>query len=131
MSTYTYSVAYTPPMPVCTLHLGAGGEEAVMGPLEAIIDTGADITIVPQRYLQQLGVRPISQGTARSVWGDRRVVFVYAVSLRLERLHIRALQVLADPESDEIVLGRNVLNRLHLVLDGPANVIEIVENRTI
>ena len=46
MSIHAYSVAYTPPMPVCTLYLGAGGEEPQMGPLEAVIDTGADITII-------------------------------------------------------------------------------------
>jgi predicted aspartyl protease len=118
-------------MPICTLYLGVGGQEPRLGPLDAVIDTGADITVVPLLYLRQLGVKAVSQGTARALWGDRRVVQLYTVSLRLDRLHLRALQVMADVQGDEIILGREVLNRLHLVLDGPAAVTEIVEDRTI
>lgn len=39
--------------------------------------------------------------------------------------------MLADAQGDEIVLGRSVLNRLHLVLDGLAAVTEIVEESTV
>lgn len=131
MSVHSYNAEYVPPMPVCTIYLGAGGEEPPLGPLEALIDTGADITIVPMTYLRQLGVYPLRQSMARSIWGDRRSVHVYAVSLKLENLYIRALQVLGDEQGDEIVLGRTILNRLHLVLDGPAAITEILEDRTV
>jgi predicted aspartyl protease len=131
MSVHSYNPDYYPAMPVCTVYLGVGDEEPLFGPLEALIDSGADITVIPLSYLRQLGVPPINQGTARSLWGDRRAVHIYAVSLRLDRLHIRALQVLGDEQGDEIVLGRTVLNRLHIVLDGPAAVAEIIEDRTV
>jgi predicted aspartyl protease len=131
MSLHSYSADYVPAMPVCTIYVGAGGEEPLLGPLEALIDTGADITVVPMSYLRRLGVRPVGHGMAHSLWGDRRSVHVYAISLRLDNLHIRALQVLGDANGDEIVLGRTVLNRLYLVLDGPAAITETVEQRTI
>lgn len=131
MSIHEYSSTYIPAIPVCQIYLGVGGGEPTLGPLQAIIDTGADISVVPIAYLRQLGVRPVSQGTAPSLWGDRRNVRIYAVSLRLDRLHLRALQVLADEQEDEIVLGRTVLNRLQIVLDGPAAITEIVESRTV
>jgi hypothetical protein len=77
MSVYAYSVAQMPPIPVCTIYLGVGGEEPEMGPLEAIIDTGADISVIPLGYLRQLRAHPISHGTARGIWGDRRTVRIY------------------------------------------------------
>lgn len=51
---------------------------------------------------------------------------VYAVSLQLEGLRLNALLVLADEQGDEIVLGRIVLNRLRILLDGPAGVLGIL-----
>jgi hypothetical protein len=38
-----------------------------------------------------------------------------------------AIQVVGDEVGDEIILGRNVLNRLRLLLDGPAAMLEVLE----
>lgn len=127
MSFYSYSTNYTPAMPVCQVYLGPGGGEPVLGPLEAILDTGADIAVIPRRYLRQVGAKWVSRGRARSLWGDARAVDVYAVALALDGLRVTALRVLADDQGDEIVLGRMVLNRLKIVLDGPAAMVEIVD----
>jgi len=128
MSFYEYNANYNPPIPVCQIYLGAAGKEPKLGPLEAIIDTGADITIIPQDYLLQTGAKKISQGRARSLWGDTKDVNVYAVSLSLNGQHVAALQVLADERNEEIVLGRTILNRLKIILDGPAAITEFISN---
>ncbi len=126
MAVYDYDVDYAPPAPVCQIYLGPGGDEANYGPYKALIDTGADISILPMDYLRQIGAPQVGRDRARSVWGDARSVGVYAVSFKLEGLHIRALRVLADEQGDEIVLGRTVLNRLRIVLDGWASVTDIL-----
>lgn len=127
MSFHDYDAGYVPAAPVCHVFLGAGGKESTLGPLEAIIDTGADISVVPTNYLRQIRAQKISQGQAKSLWGDSRTVDVYAISMKLNGLHITAIRVLADEQGDEVVLGRSVLNRLKLVLDGPASITEIVD----
>ena len=127
MGFYDYSADYVPPMPVCQIFLGPGGGEPTIGPLEAVIDTGADVTVIPTKHLRQVGAKRVSQGRARSLWGDSRAVDVYAVTLTLNGLRIAALQALADNRGSEIVLGRIVINRLKIVLDGPAAITEIVE----
>ncbi|MBE7471440.1 MAG: hypothetical protein DPW09_44645 [Anaerolineae bacterium] len=104
-----------------------GGGETRLGPLEAVVDTGADITVIPIHYLRQIKAKRISRGKARSLWGDARMVDIYAVTLAVNGLQVAALQALADDQGEEIVLGRQVLNRLKIVLDGPAAVMEIVE----
>jgi hypothetical protein len=71
----------------------------------------------------------VSRGRARSLWGDARTVDVYAVALALDGLRVAALQALADDQGQEIVLGRILLSRLKIVLDGPAAITEIVENQ--
>ncbi len=127
MAFYDYSADYVPPIPVCEVFLGPGGSDPTLGPLEAVIATGADVTVIPLEYLRQVGAKRVSQGRARSLWGDSKTVDVYAVALTLNGLRITALQALADNRSNEIVLGRFVLNRLKIILDGPAAITEITE----
>jgi hypothetical protein len=47
MSFFEYSSDYVPPMPVCQIFLGQSGKEPTEGPFEALIDTGADLTVIP------------------------------------------------------------------------------------
>ena len=125
MSFHEYSAAYHPPIPVCELLLGGAGEEPSVGPLIAIMDTGADATVIPMDLLRRVDARRVGWGQARSVWGDSRRVELFLVSLRIDSLNFRALQVLGDEEGDEIIVGRFVLNRLRIILDGPAAMSEI------
>lgn len=126
MSFYEYSANYSPAMPVCMVYIGAGGAPPTLGPFTAIIDTGADITVIPLPYLQQVNAKRISRGRARSLWGDLKIVDVYSVALNLDGLKFAALRVLADDAGEEIILGRFVLNRLKVTLDGPSALTEIV-----
>ena len=127
MSFYEYSSDYLPACPICEIYLGPVGEEPTLGPLNAILDTGSDMAIIPIEYLNQIGAKRLSQRRARSVWGDFRPVELYAVSFRMDNLRFKALRVLADDVSDEIIVGRFVLNRLKIVLDGPAGMLEIMQ----
>jgi len=80
MSFYDYNADYTPAMPVCQVYLGLAGSEPELGPLEAVLDTGADITVIPTEVLREIGARRVSRGRARSLWGDARTVDVYAAA---------------------------------------------------
>lgn len=126
MSFYEYNGDYVPAMPVCEIYLGAVGQAPTLGPLEAILDTGSNATIVSTRYLLQVGATPVNRERARSVWGDARLVDIYAASLAINGLRLQSLREVADDWGDEIILGRFVLNRLKVVLDGPGAMVEIV-----
>jgi predicted aspartyl protease len=125
MALYEYDANHVPAAPICEIYLGAGGGEPSFGPYKALIDTGADISVIPLPLIREISAQQVGRDRARSIWGDARTVTVYAVSLRIEHLHLRALRVVADEQSDEVVLGRNALNRLRLVLDGVAGVVEV------
>ncbi len=127
MAAYEYSSDYSPAAPVCLIYLGAGGRGATFGPVPALLDTGADFTVIPLSLLRQVGAPQIGQGRARSIWQATHSVSVFAVSLRVEALQMQALRVLADEDGEEIILGRQILNRLRLFLDGPAGLLEIDE----
>ena len=62
----------------------------------------------------------------RSQWGERRSVFLYLVDLMIGELTLSGIYVVGDELGDETVLGRNVMNRLRLVLDGPHEVMTLL-----
>jgi len=127
MSYHLYSSDYYPPFPVAEIRLGAPGKEAFLGPLEALIDTGADATLIPLAYLNQVNAEEVDRAGMRSQWGERRVVSIYSVTLEVDNHRFPAMWVVGDELGNEIVLGRNVLNRLRLLLDGPAGLVEVWE----
>ena len=75
---FPYDRAYRPPMPAFEISLGLPGHNPTVGPLPAIVDTGADATLVPIAYVKQIGAPKMDRGNLRSSWGERRPVFIYA-----------------------------------------------------
>ena len=63
----------------------------------------------------------------RSQWGERRAVALYAVALEINQYRFDAIRVVGDEIGDEVILGRNLLNRLRLLLDGPAGMVEVLD----
>ena len=126
MITFPYDGAHDPAAPVCqvTLSVPSTGQRATM---MAMIDTGADASIVPISYLRQIAARRVFEANLRSQWGERRRVYLYLVDIHLETLTLPGLYVVGDDQGDEVILGRDVLNRLRLLLDGPKQVTQVLE----
>jgi predicted aspartyl protease len=122
MIEFPYDDTYSPPAPVCQVSFSVARTGQSAGPLDAILDTGADGTLVPQRYLDAIGARRVMETGLRSQWGERRVVYPYLVTLHIDQVELPGTYVVGDEQLDEIVLGRNVLNHLKIWLDGPENI---------
>ena len=125
-SIFPYSSDYDPPVPVCSVTITSATAAGTVQ-LQAIVDTGADATIIPIHYLRQIGARPAFEAGLRSHWGERRMVFVYLVDLKIELHTLPSVFVVGDDQGDETILGRDVLNKLVVTLDGPQEVMEIVD----
>jgi hypothetical protein len=90
------------------------------------LDTGADATLIPLSFLQQLGSRRALEVGLRSQWGERRDVFLHLVDVQIGEIMLPGVYVVGDDLGNEVVLGRDVINRLRLLLDGPENVTKIL-----
>ena len=122
MIEFPYDDTYLPPAPVCQVSFSVARTGQSIGPLGAILDTGADGTLVPQHYLDAIGARRVMETGLRSQWGERWIVYLYLVTLHIGEIELLGTYVVGDERSDEIVLGRNVLNHLKIWLDGPENI---------
>ena len=116
---YRYLDSFFPPMPALVIRFGYPDEALITEPVSAIIDTGADGSLVPQVLLDQIGAPIVDSKRIRSHWGEWRQVLVFAVDVGIEDLRLPAVEVVGDDQGNEVILGRNILNRLRLLLDGP------------
>jgi predicted aspartyl protease len=91
----------------------------------ALIDTGSDGTLVPLALLENVLAPVLTETRIRSHWGEWRAVQLLLVDIAREGLTLPGMLVVGDETGGEIVLGRNVQNRLHLALDGPAQLAEV------
>lgn len=120
-----YSTLYSPPAPVMEIWLAAPEETFLVGPLIGLVDSGADATIIPAGHLRLLPVQIDDRKLLRGQWGESRVVDVYLLDIGVDDMRLPVVEIVADDRGSDVIIGRNVLNKLHLLLDGPAQMTEV------
>lgn len=123
---FSYDADYFPPAPSIEIWLGAPDAALAVGPIQALVDTGADVSIVPLHYIEPLNVQVDNRKYLRSQWGERRQVDTYWLDVGIGELRLPAIEIVADELGEDIIIGRNILNNLLVTLDGPNRLLEIV-----
>ena len=124
---FRYSRSYYPPVPVVEVTFISAADNLHIGPVSAIVDSGADGTLVPQSYLDQINAPSTTDMLIRSQWGEPHQVVMYLVDVRIGNLTLPGIEVVGDTRSEETVLGRDVLNRLQVLLNGPRETVNVLE----
>lgn len=78
---FGYDSRYFPPAPVVEIQLATPDEVPTIGPLLALVDTGADMTIIPSSHIEPLDLQADDQRLLRSHWGEARKVDIYLLDL--------------------------------------------------
>jgi predicted aspartyl protease len=113
-----YTRAVQPPAPVLSITLRSEATDLNTAALIALVDTGADATIVPIRRLAQIGAEETAPGWLVGITGGRLPVGIFFVDIRVGDVTFPGARVVGSPIVEEVLLGRGVLNRLALLLDG-------------
>ncbi len=125
--TYDYDNDYNPAMPVVDIEIGRAMADASLA-LKAVVDSGADATIIPVHSLEEIRARRSRKMWLRGSAGGRVLVDLYQVSLQLGPFAQMFLEVVGSTQNDEVIVGRDVLNHLTVTLNGPAHSVEVFEN---
>lgn len=123
---HEYDTQYNPAMPVVAVAIAntaEGDEQTVL----ALLDSGADGSMFPQRLLQQLDAEYVRTVTMKGVIGIKVPVDVFVVRLRIGDIVLPGVRVIADSQNQQAILGRNVLNHLLVSLNGPGLLTTIEE----
>lgn len=121
-----YNTEYIPPAPTLKIALALRDEPPKIQDLEGLIDTGADATLIPTELIEKLDAPYQYAAMMRAfVSGSLRRVSIHTLDILIDGNRFPSIDVIADDEGEQIILGRNLLNKLRLVLDGPKGLTEL------
>lgn len=112
-------IGFDPPAPLAHVTLRNPDDGTVLADVPMLIDSGADITLLPADLLQSLGMSTVAgkQYELTSFDGSTHLAAIVRAELVFCRRSFRGRFPLI--EQDWGILGRNVLNALAIVFDGP------------
>jgi len=108
---------FTPPAPVADVVVTHPVSSVNSGGLRGKLDTGADLTVIPESLVPQLALGARAHVWARGYDGTFSQRPVYYVRLSLEGHELPAVRCIATDRRN-VLVGRNVLNRFVITLDG-------------
>ena len=114
---YKYSRNFNPPAPVIEVSISAPLSK-VSTSSTALIDSGAAITVIPERIIAQLKLRCVDS-TSVSGFGKRVIeVTVYSAALEIEGISESKIYRILGWSEDYALIGRDLLNQFIAVLNG-------------
>lgn len=110
---------FTPAAPLALVTLRSQGTAKEWEDVPMLIDTGADVTVIPRTALDRLDLAEAAGKGYEVVGfdGAKSIVAVVDAELVFCRRRFRGQFLLGDQPWG--ILGRNVLNAVPLLLDGP------------
>jgi len=112
-----YDSSFDPPAPfveVIVRHPTTGQQHI----LSAKLDTGADISGIPQSVVGELGLVAVRSVPVAGYDDVHTLLSTYVITLEVVSARFRYLEVVPLPE-EYALLGRDVLNYLYARLHGP------------
>lgn len=121
-----YSTEFDPPAAVIDIQVAGVVHPRPRVTVSAILDTGADMTAVPETLVDRLDLFPTGRMVVEDVNGQTTIAHTYMVRLRVANKTISEHKVLLTG-LDFGIIGRDLLNTLYLLLNGPEGTFEIAE----
>ena len=127
---YAYTTQVYPPAPFVLLTLRHPVTGDVLSGVPAQIDSATDRTVLPLSIAEAMNLHRVGNVLIGGFGGTTTAMPTYADLLGVHTLPERLIEVIAHAEESWVLLGRDVLNGLRIVLDGPRLALEI-EDRSL
>ncbi len=114
------ATSFDPPAPVARVTLRDPKTGTSSGDFPALLDSGADVTLLPQTATSEVGVVPEPGASYELAGFDGKISVAQSAEIDLLFLGkvIRGRYLLYDRNYG--ILGRDVLNLVSLLMDGPS-----------
>jgi hypothetical protein len=103
---------YDPPMPVLDIGVSRPGVNVPSATVDAVVDTGADGSLLPLDVLAQAGAIFVDRAYLRGITRQRQAVDLYLITIHLGRFRIPGIRAAARPPGEAACFSqpRNVPN---------------------
>ena len=118
---------FDPPAPVLEIFLSTPGAGVPYpAPVEALIDSGADITAIPRRLIDQLQLKLVDQLPTMGYEGvpSEKLTDVYSVKILVRDVGDYIVRVIPS-NYDHALIGRDIINSWDLLLRGKTGIFDI------
>ncbi len=122
---FRYDRTKSPPAPTLPVRVGVTAQRTDTL-LAAIVDSGASISVIPQRLARDLRLPVVGELVVRGVTGAERVS-TYSAELEVAGIPV---PVEVAGMGTHTLIGRDVLNRWTVVLRGPRETLELDTERS-
>lgn len=121
-----YDSGYDPPAPILDVTCSNPFDSTVTSiDGKALIDSGAFKTVIPEDWVARLGLTPVRELETRGYKDEAQKHLAYFVKIAFKEHHFN-IEVLAV-KRENILLGRDILNKLRLLLDGKSLNFEVTD----
>lgn len=121
---YKYSKKFNPPAPIIEISVSAPFSKDAIS-LTALIDSGADITVIPERIIARLKLRHVDSLLASGFGKGVVEASVYSAILSIEGILRSKIYRILGWSDDYALIGRDLLNQLITVLNGPSEELKL------
>ena len=121
---HEYDSGYDPAMPVIEIQIRRRADQPAIT-LTAIVDSGADATLIPLRYLRQLQARKGQTKWLSGTAGGRYEVDLFTLSVQVGQHTPHYLDVVGTEHQDEVIVGRDLLNQFIVTLNAPGHTVDM------
>ena len=122
-----YYAVPQPPAPYVNLTASAAGAGGPGIRIPAQVDTGAFKTVIPASLVASLGLLQVRELPVEGLGGTPVLLPTFLVEIAIDGLAVITVEVLASPGEPVVLLGRDVLNRYEISLNGPGLILTITE----
>jgi len=107
-----------PPVPVIKLKISNPGTQSITEDI-FLVDCGADMTSIKKEIFDILDLHYSSYTTVSSATGQEDKRFIAIVQIQTPFGFNEPIEVIIEPKTNENLLGRDLINKWKVLLDGP------------
>ncbi len=125
MVRYNYFRSVEPPAPFVHVTIRNPSLGLSVSDVPALLDCAADHSVIPGVLAEQIGLVQIDEIPIMGFGGHASLAPTFLAEIAIRQLQGIIVEVIANSDEFNVILGRDLLNSFRLLLDGPNLVVEI------
>ena len=117
MTTHNYSNECNPPCPLIPIQISTVLDRTTYHDKIAFLDTGADMSGIPPKLVQELGIEASGKQPIEDAYGEEENKDTYRLNIVMNGKTFTNHEFFEYTDEDYILIGRDIMNEFHICFD--------------